>query len=300
VRVNQGGELFTLNYGYKGALAMDPVEKKPLYHFLPGTLTFSLGAPGCNFDCLGCQNHSLAHPGKSFPGVKDSVDPSALVDLALESGAKSMSFTYSEPTVFFEYAQDTGTLAEKKGLYNIWVTNGYFTPSTLEDLDYVRAMNIDLKGFTEDFYSKVTAGRLEPVKKAIEASFRKGIWVELTTLLIPTVNDKDEDLDKLSAFIAALSPDIPWHISRFMPLHKQSHLYKTPRELLLRAREIGKKNGLNYVYIGNLEGPGYTDTACPECGTLLVGRAGYLVTTMRLGKDGKCPHCGTKIAGVWG
>jgi pyruvate formate lyase activating enzyme len=300
VRINVNGELFTLNYGYMNAVSLDPVEKKPLYHFLPESQTFSIGAPGCNFSCLGCQNYNLSRPGDNYPGIAGNIaNPEGLVNAALSTDAKSFSFTYSEPTVFYEYAFDTGKLALLNGLPSIWVTNGFLSYKTLETLDHVKAMNIDLKGFTEDFYKKVTFGRLGPVKDTIRNAYQKGIWVELTTLLIPDLNNSDKELKELTEFIASVSPDIPWHISRFMPLYKQSHLKMTSREDLLKASEIGKKNGLKYVYIGNMEGKGFGDTLCPKCGTILVGRNGFSVRQNLLKKDGHCPKCGIVIPGVW-
>ncbi|MDR2405275.1 MAG: AmmeMemoRadiSam system radical SAM enzyme, partial [Deltaproteobacteria bacterium] len=250
VRGYEDGALQTFNYGYDRAMNLDPVEKKPLYHFRPGTKTFSIGAPGCDFNCLGCQNHKLARPGPDYPGPYDAADAASLVEIARRVGADSFSFTYSEPTVFYEYADDIGRLAKTRGYASIWVTNGYFSDEVLESLDYVAAMNIDLKGFTKKFYNEVTDAWLEPVKDNIERVHQKGIWLEVTTLVIPTLNDGDEDLEKMAAFISGLSPDIPWHLSRFMPLHNQSHLPMTPEKTLLRARDIGKGAGLKYVYLG--------------------------------------------------
>jgi pyruvate formate lyase activating enzyme len=231
---------------------------------------------------------------------KEALSPELLVNLALETDAKSFSFTYSEPTVFYEYAFDVGTLAEREGLGSVWVTNGYMSRRTLETLTHVKAMNIDLKGFTEDFYRKVTGGSLAPVKESIKYSFEKGIHLEVTTLLIPGLNDGEEELMELTAFLSEISPSVPWHISRFMPLRKQSHLDMTSREALLKARDIGRKNGLKHVYIGNLEGPGYGDTLCPSCGASLVKRRGFYVGENRLKKDGLCPDCGEAVYGVWG
>jgi pyruvate formate lyase activating enzyme len=300
VRVNEGGELRVLNRGFAESLGLDPVEKKPLYHYLPGTLTFSVGAPGCNFDCLGCQNHTLSRPDPGWPGVARPVPPELLAEKALETGARSFSFTYSEPTVFYEYARDLGLLALEAGLPSIWVTNGFMSPETLKSLDWVKAMNVDLKGFTEDFYESVTGGRLEPVKENIRNSREMGIHVEVTTLLIPELNTGERELNGLTEFLADVSPDMPWHVSLFRPMREQRHLRTTSREELLFARSVGKKNGLKHVYIGNIEGRGYGDTFCPKCGTLLVGRSGFFVRENVMGKDGLCPECATPIPGVWG
>jgi pyruvate formate lyase activating enzyme len=301
VRANEGGELLALNYGCAAAAALDPVEKKPLYHYLPGSFTFSLGAPGCNFDCLGCQNHSLSRPGKGFKGaLGERADPESLVSAALASGAKSMSFTYSEPTVFYEYARDAGLLAMERGLPSIFVTNGFMSRKAMDGLDFVKAMNIDLKGFTEEFYKKVTGGRLGPVKDSIKEAFKRGIFVEVTTLLIPELNDGERELDALAAFLASVSEDLPWHISRFHPQRKQSHLSATPLGDLLRAREAGRRNGLRHVYIGNAEGKGFGDTVCPSCKEALVTREGFRIRKNLVKKNGRCPKCDASIPGVWG
>jgi pyruvate formate lyase activating enzyme len=291
-----------LNYGYDGALNLDPVEKKPLYHFLPGTLTFSVGAPGCSFDCLGCQNASLSRPDPGWPGVGGrGAEPARLARAALETGARSLSFTYSEPTVFYEYARDIGEAAFGLGLPSVWVTNGFMGPEALEGISgHVRAINVDLKGFTESFYRRVTGGRLAPVKETIERARGLGIWTEVTTLLIPTVNDGDGELDALAGFLAGVDPGMPWHISRFAPMRKQAHLRATGTGELERAREVGRANGLRHVYIGNAKGGDYGDTVCPGCGVTVVSRDGYAVFRNALGTDGICPSCGERVPGVWG
>jgi pyruvate formate lyase activating enzyme len=298
-RIHEGGGLKTLNYGAAEAVNLDPVEKKPLHHFLPGSLTFSVGAPGCTFDCLGCQNHSLSRPGNTYSGPLRETPPEALIRAARESGARSLSFTYSEPTAFFEYAEDAGRRGKEAGLPGIWVTNGFFSREALDRLDYVSAMNIDLKGFTEGFYREVTGGSLGRVRENIKEVKARGIWLEVTTLLIPTVNDNESDLKALAAFLAEVSPDIPWHVSRFIPLHRQSHLHQTPESSLERAREIGREAGLRHVYLGNVGGRGYSDTLCPGCGAPLIKRSGYSVSLNRLSGSGECPECGERIMGVW-
>jgi pyruvate formate lyase activating enzyme len=300
VRLNHGGELRSLNWGHTGALALDPVEKKPLYHFRPGTLTFSVGAPGCNLACRGCQNHHLSRPG---PGYREPPAPDGLtgelIRTALARGADSVSLTYSEPTVFYEYAADLGRAANEAGLATIWVTNGSMAPEILEDLA-LAAMNIDLKGFTEEFYRSVTKGSLAPVLANIERALELGIWVETTTLLIPGLNDSEGELRSLSAWLASLSKDLPWHVSRFFPRHKQLDVPATPPESLMRARDIGRAEGLRHVYVGNLQGDSLGDTVCPGCGEVLVKRAGYAIELDRLsGGAGACPACGEVVAGRW-
>jgi pyruvate formate lyase activating enzyme len=297
----RGGVLHTLNYGYDGALNLDPVEKKPLYHFLPGTLTFSLGAPGCSFDCLGCQNASLSRPGGLWPGVRGrGADPERLAATALETGARSLSFTYSEPTVFFEYARDTGRAAWELGLPSVWVTNGFMGAPAMEAVaGHVRAMNIDLKGFSDSFYREVVRGRLGPVKDSIVRARSLGIWVEVTTLLIPGLNDSDAELRELAGFLARTDPSMPWHVSRFSPMRMQSHLRPTPTADLERARRIGRESGLRHVYLGNARGPSYSDTFCPGCGETVVARDGFSVSSNALDDLGACPNCGESVPGVW-
>ncbi|MDR1166262.1 MAG: AmmeMemoRadiSam system radical SAM enzyme [Deltaproteobacteria bacterium] len=299
VRINRGGEFFSLNYGYAEALSLDPVEKKPLYHFWPGTATFSVGAPGCDFDCLGCQNFTLSRPGTDYPGPARVISPEDVVEMGLETGARSLSFTYSEPTVFYEFAVDAGDIAREKGLPSIWVTNGFLSAAAFDGLGSVAAMNIDLKGFTEKFYLEVAHGRLGPVLDSIREAWRRGIWLEVTTLLIPGLNDGREELEKLVAFLVSVSPDIPWHVSAFAPLRKQADLRRTSPRDLERAREIGRAGGLNYVYLGNAVGPGYGDTVCPQCRALLIERRGYETRLALPLAEGACPSCGQKIPGVW-
>jgi pyruvate formate lyase activating enzyme len=302
VREVRGGVLYALNYGYDGALSVDPVEKKPLYHFLPGTTTFSVGAPGCSFDCLGCQNASLSRPDPDWPGVRGAeVAPERLARAALETGAKSLSFTYSEPTVFYEYARDTGEAALAMGLPSVWVTNGFMGAEALDGVSgHVRAMNVDLKGFTEAFYREVTGGRLGPVKDTIVRAKGLGVWTEVTTLLIPTLNDGEDELRALAGFLAEVDPMMPWHVSRFAPMRLQRHLRATGTDELERARRIGRECGLRHVYLGNARGPSYADTLCPGCGETLVARDGYSVLRNGLGADGVCPSCGIRVPGVWG
>jgi pyruvate formate lyase activating enzyme len=293
--------LYSLNYGYSASLALDPIEKKPLYHFQPGSMTLSVGAPGCNLSCLGCQNHDLSRPGPNWPGAKFPPDiVSRLNQTAALNDADSWSFTYSEPTVFLEYAIDLAAEAQLNGLPSVWVTNGSMSPEVLRALPpAVAAMNIDLKGFTEAFYREVTGGSLAAVKRNIELALSLGIWVEVTTLLIPGLNDSPAELNGLTAFLASLSPELPWHVSRFFPRHRQSHIQATPIPALEMAKGIGLDNGLRYVYVGNATKPGYGDTVCPSCRRTLIARTGYSIEKNDLGPDGVCPHCRAKIAGRW-
>ncbi|MDR1296049.1 MAG: AmmeMemoRadiSam system radical SAM enzyme [Deltaproteobacteria bacterium] len=300
-RTNSGGKLFTLNYGDTRSVSADPVEKKPLYHFRPGTMTFSIGTPGCNLTCLGCQNSHLSQPGADWPGVEQKEGTvEDLVRLSLRHQADTWSFTYSEPTIFYEYACDLAQKALEHGLESIWVTNGSMTPELLKTLPpAVAAMNIDLKGFTEEFYQKITGGSLRAVLDNIELALSLGLWVEATTLLIPGLNDSPAELKNLASFLAGLSPDMPWHVSRFFPRHRQNDVPATPERSLRLARDIGRESGLRHVYVGNVSGPGFSDTLCPGCGETLVVRDGFRVSLDRLSGSGKCPECGTAVAGRW-
>jgi pyruvate formate lyase activating enzyme len=300
VRENRQGELRSLNWGHTGAMGMDPVEKKPLYHFLPGTSTFSVGAPGCNLSCLGCQNFRLSRPGLGYGGVISPGNPIPdMMKMAKEKGAASVSLTYSEPTVFFEYAQDIGRAAHEASLPVIWVTNGSMNPEILKELS-ISAMNIDLKGFTEFFYKTVAGGSLAAVMGNIENALAAGIWVEVTTLLIPGLNDSEDELTKLAHWLCTLSKDLPWHISRFFPRYRQRHIPPTPIESLVMARCIGKAEGLRHVYLGNAPVDEHANTYCQSCGKTLIKRIGYSVALDLVSGKGYCPKCRCQVAGRWG
>lgn len=308
VRENRDGELVTLVYGLPAAINADPVEKKPLYHFLPGTRTFSLGTMGCNLSCSFCQNAGLSQPprlGREIRGHR--LGPQALVDTALESGCKSMAYTYSEPTIFFELVEDTARLALAKGLKNILVTNGFMSPDCLEALGpagtgCIQAANVDIKAFTETFYKEQCGARLAPVLENLKHMRALGWWIETTTLIIPGLNDSPEELAELARFIAKeLGPDTPWHLSRFHPDHQMLDRPVTPTPTLLAARDAGRAAGLKFVYIGNATGLGFGDTLCPACGKLALGREGFFVDAGPGGPlpGGVCPSCGAAIPGVW-
>jgi len=301
VRLNRNGTLFSLNYGRLVAANIDPVEKKPLYHFLPGTGSFSIASAGCNFRCLHCQNSSISqvrhHAPDDIPG--EETRPEAVVAGALETGCQSISYTYTEPTIFFEFALETARLAADKGLRNIFVSNGYTSAKATEMIAPVlHANNIDLKSYSDDHYKSVCGARLEPILETIRHMHSLGVWLEITTLLIPGHNDSDTELDLVSGFIAGLSPFIPWHVSRFHPAYRMTDVKATPTSSLLRAREIGTKNGLKFIYLGNAQGKDFGQTRCPSCHELVVDRQGYVVGYVGLDK-GKCVSCGSRIAGVW-
>ena len=301
VRENQGGILKTLVYGRLIASHLDPIEKKPFFHFLPGSLSYSIATAGCNFSCLFCQNSEISQlPAKrngTIPGTLCS--PESVVEQALLSGSRSIAYTYTEPTVFFEFALDVAKLAHEKGLHNIFVTNGYMTSEALEKIrPYLDAANVDLKAFTDRFYREACGARLEPVKNTLVWMKSMGIHLEITTLLIPGMNDDPNELSALAGFICSdLGADTPWHISRFHPTYKLTDRPPTPLKSLQAAREIGIRSGLRYVYTGNVPGEDGENTFCYQCGKLLVERCGFTVHSNRI-KDGLCPFCGVTIYGI--
>lgn len=296
VRENISGVLHSLSYRRLIAEHVDPIEKKPLYHFLPGSLSYSIATMGCNLSCLHCQNWEISQVKDRVEGY--DVPPGKVVERALDAGCRSISYTYTEPTVFAEYVLECAELAREAGLKNVLVTNGFTAPEVVKELaKCTDAANIDLKGFSGEFYRRVCGGRLEPVLESIRAYHRLGVWVEVTTLLIPGYNDSEEELRGIAEFITGLSRDIPWHVTRFHPEHRLMHVDPTPVSTLRRAREIGREAGLKHVYIGNVLGEG-EDTLCPECGRVMIRRYGFDVVSNLLA-DGTCPACGALIAGVW-
>jgi pyruvate formate lyase activating enzyme len=298
VRENRAGVLYSLVYGKATAQCMDPIEKKPLYHFLPGTDTLSIATRGCNFKCLHCQNCHLSQISSSETFSNDGlISPDSVVNSAKKFRCRSISYTYTEPTIFFEYAYDTARIAARSGLKNVLVTNGYITAEALHHLaPYIDAANIDLKFFCDDIYRKICGARLQPVLDTIELYRELGIWIEITTLIIPSYNDSEDQLRGIAGFIAGLNPHMPWHISAFYPTYKLNNVPPTPPSALEKAEEIGLAQGLKYVYTGNLNTR--TNTLCPECRTVLIGRGHSGVISNQLDR-GRCPECDTNIAGVW-
>jgi pyruvate formate lyase activating enzyme len=304
VRANFGGELFTAVGNSLASINIDPIEKKPLFHFLPGSKTFSVGSLGCNLHCKFCQNSGISQLPGDFKsqlqklGQGRKVTPKTLVAAALEHKTASISYTYNEPTVFFELMQATATLAKEQGIRNIMVSNGYMSAECLESLkDLIQAANFDLKAFSKDFYHSICGAKLDPVLRTLKATLKAGWWIEVTTLVISGVNDKKEELDALAAFIAEeLGPEVPWHVSRFHPAYLMRDTPATRLASLERALESGKKHGLKYVYVGNLPGHSSESTFCPACGAVVLERIAYNTGIKGLGV---CPGCNTKIAGVW-
>jgi len=299
VRENQGGTLYSLVYGKAVAESIDPIEKKPLFHYLPGTPTYSIATVGCNFRCLHCQNHQISqwpHERKTIAG--EEVEPEELVRRALNAGCRSIAYTYTEPTIYFEYAFETARLAKAAGLGNIFVSNGYITPEALETIaPYLDAANIDLKGFTEEFYRELTGASLQGVLEALRDYRRHGIWLEVTSLLIPGRNDDDAQLQGMASFIAdELGVDVPWHVSAFYPTYRLLDAPPTPPETLRKARKLGLAAGLNYVYTGNIRDVDGEQTRCPACRKLVIERQGYRLVNTEL-DAGRCRFCGVEIAG---
>ncbi|OHD88192.1 MAG: AmmeMemoRadiSam system radical SAM enzyme, partial [Sulfuricurvum sp. RIFCSPLOWO2_02_43_6] len=286
------------------AVNIDPIEKKPMFNFLPSSRAFSFGTVGCNFSCKFCQNFDISQYPKEHAHriVGRELSPEKIVELALENGCESIAYTYNEPIVFFEYTYDTAKIAHEKGLKNIYVTSGYETRKAIDLLSpYIDGMNIDIKGFTDEFYKEICGARLKPVLEAVKYAHEKGIWVEITTLLIPGKNDSDEEIRGIAKFIAALDTSMPWHLSAFHPMYKMLDVPRTPESTLLRAYKIGVEEGLKYVYIGNVDNEDYESTYCPNCKKRVIDRSGNIgqFVTNELDKNGICPYCSYKLEGVW-
>ena len=299
VRENRDGVLYSMVYGKLVARAVDPIEKKPLFHFLPGTLSYSIATVGCNFRCLNCQNYDISQmPKPRGPVFGEDVTPEEIVEDAKRYGCKSIAYTYTEPTIFFEYAYETAKLASREGIKNVFVTNGYISEEALRAMaPYLDAANIDLKSFSDEFYRRVCGGRLKPVLDAIMLYKDLDIWIEITTLVIPNLNDSEENLRRIAEFIKNLDEEVPWHVSRFFPAYKLLDAPPTSIDSLNLARKIGFDAGLKHVYQGNVPREG-ENTYCPNCGKLLIERHGYQILRYDL-KDSRCPHCNSRIKGVW-
>ncbi len=300
VRENRSGTLYSLVYGRVSAEHIDPVEKKPLFHFLPGTLTCSIATVGCNFKCLHCQNHTLSQTGAGVEHIPSTYrSPEEIVAAAVQGGCRTISYTYSEPTIFFEFAYDCCRAARAKGLKNIFVSNGYMSREAAEMIaPFLDAINIDIKAFSEPFYQDICGGSMQHVLDNVRFFRARNIWVEVTTLIIPGLNDTDEQLRSIAEFLVEVDPDICWHVSAFSPSYLMTDRPHTPAERLQSAREIGFAAGLNHVFTGNIRGQGGEDSNCPSCGKTLIQRSGFHVTSNLL-KSGACPYCSEPLAGVW-
>ncbi len=298
VRENINGKLYSLNYGKAIACHIDPIEKKPFFHFLPGSQSLSIATVGCNFSCKNCQNWDISQgpkPDKEILG--EDMSPQEIVNLALKNNLPSISYTYTEPTIFLEYALDTMKLAKKAGLKNNWVSNGFMSEESAKlIIPYLDADNIDIKSFSDEFYRENCGAKLQPVLDTAKLMKKSGIWVEITTLVIPTLSDSEEMFKNIAKFIyQELGPETPWHISRFSGTisWKLKDIPDTPVEILEKAYKIGKDTGLKYVYTGNVPCLPSENTYCPECDTLAINRVNYIIH--RHDKSGKCPKCGTDL-----
>jgi len=323
IRLNNKGKLSTLVYNEVDNIAkiigpeIDPVEKKPLFHFLPATKIFSFGTFGCNFGCAFCQNSWHTMPTKEvcletipdtekFYKIKNIIDevselysPTELIDMAFKLDCKSIGYTYNEPVIFSELAYECAKLAKKKGLKNVYVSNGFESKESIDLIaDYLDAINIDLKAFNERFYREIVKGKLDVVKKNIKRFYELGIWTEITTLVIPGRNDSTCELKDAAEFIYKISPDIPWHVTAFHPAYKMQNVSHTPESSLKKVYDIGKRVGLNYIYIGNIWGEDLHSTYCPKCKKKII-RRDWTYTEIEALRNGKCVYCGAEIKGVW-
>jgi len=300
VRENRDGALYTLVYGMVIAENVDPIEKKPLFHVHPGSRSFSIATVGCNFRCTFCQNYDISQmPRKSGKIIGRETSPETIVERAVQSNSKTIAYTYTEPTIFFEYAYDIGRIAHEKDIKNVFVTNGFMTEEAIVKISpCLDAANVDLKAYSNEFYKKYCGARLQPVLDTLTKMKEVGIWVEVTTLIIPTLNDSDEELQNIAQFIHSLGAETPWHISRFHPQFEMTNLPPTPVATLHKAAQFGKQAGLKYVYTGNVPGDKMESTFCSHCGNLLIDRYGFHINKLNLDRA-TCPQCGTSLHGVF-
>ncbi|WP_309492041.1 AmmeMemoRadiSam system radical SAM enzyme [Candidatus Hecatella orcuttiae] len=297
VRENRGGTLYVLNYAKLTAMNVDPIEKKPLFNFWPGSLSFSISSISCSLTCEWCQNYSLSQVEPGEIPVRE-VSPEEVVEMAKRYGCKTIAYTYNEPIIWLEYVVDTAKAARKQNILNVLVTNGYATEESIREFSpYIDAANVDIKAFHPEFYSKHCQGRLEDVLNSVKLMVKEGWHVETTYLLIPGLNDRVDEIRKMSRWVVEeLGADTPLHFSQFYPMYKMTHLPPTPVGTLVKAREIALKEGLHYVYVGNVPGHEGENTYCPGCGSVLVQRWGFDVQKWRLTEKMTCSYCGTRIA----
>lgn len=297
VRQNIDGQITCITNNKPCSLNIDPIEKKPLYHVLPGSNIFSIGTAGCNQHCKQCQNWQLS---QSSPTLNHTFPPLELVESAIEKECPTIAYTYAEPLVSYEYTLECSRYAAEAGIRNVLVTGAYINPDPLRKIcQFIDAANVDLKSFSDDFYMDICDARLKPVLKALTVMKQCGVFIEITNLLIPTLNDSDDEIKKLCSWVVEqLGEQTPIHFSRFFPQYKLQHLPPTPVETIQRARSIAVDAGLQFVYVGNMAGRGGESTFCPGCGSLIIERSGYQIHQNRL-KDGGCPDCSQVIPGIW-
>ena len=307
VRENRDGELYTLVYGLPLSQAVDPIEKKPLFHFYPGSTAFSIATVGCNFRCDFCQNADISQMVRDQGRIVGSqASPEQVVRTAQRYGSRSIAYTYTEPTIFFEYSYDIARLAHAAGIASVYVTNGYMTSEMLELFQgvsddhepWLKAANVDLKAFRDETYKKVCGARLQPVLDSLKRMRELGVWVEVTTLVVPDMNDSEAELRDIAGFIAGeLGVEVPWHVSRFHPDYKMRDRGPTTASVLQRAYDLGREAGLRYVYVGNMPGARLESTICHHCGEVVLERWGFQIGRRNI-RDGKCVNCGTPVGGV--
>lgn len=308
-RLNKNGILYSLVYGKAIGLHIDPVEKKPLHHFLPGSKILSFGTVGCNFGCQFCQNWEMSQINKIkneklitiIDQMSISITPKEIVEMALNLHADGIAYTYNEPAIFAEFTHDTARIAKEKNLKNVYVSNGFESEETFDYIkDYIDAINIDLKSFSNDFYRKICNAKIGPVLENIKRFFQQGIETEVTTLVIPGINDSNNELRNIAQFLAEISTDLPWHISAFHPSYKMKDIPVTTYNTLINAYDIGKVAGLKYIYIGNIIDYDRSSTYCPCCKNLLIERLGYNIDIKDIDlSKGICTNCKEKIYGIW-
>jgi len=301
VRARRGGEIVLTTYGRSSGFCIDPIEKKPLDHFLPGTPVLSFGTAGCNLTCKFCQNWDISK-SREMDRLMDEAPPEAIAEAALQTGCRSVAYTYNDPVIFFEYALDVAAACRSRGIKNVAVSAGYICPEArAEFYDAMDAVNVDLKAFTEGFYKTLCSAELEVVKETlVYIKHETDVWLEITTLLIPGENDSDGEIEELTQWVVeALGPDVPLHFSAFHPDYKMTDKPNTPPETLIRAWRIARKNGVRYAYTGNIHNKETGSTYCHQCGLRLIGRDWYELSDWQLTVDGCCPRCGTACAGVF-
>jgi pyruvate formate lyase activating enzyme len=301
VRENRGGEVVLTTYGRSSGFCIDPIEKKPLNHFLPGTPVLSFGTAGCNLACKFCQNWDISK-SREMDTLADDASPQTIARAARAHGARSVAYTYNDPTIFHEYAIDVARACREEDIKNVAVSAGYVLPEPrAEFYAHMDAANIDLKGFTDEFYFKLTGAHLQPVLDTLKyIKHETDVWLETTTLLIPGKNDSDEELDEMTRWVVEhLGPDMPMHFSAFHPDWKMMDIPPTPASTLTRARDIAMRNGVRYAYVGNVHDPDADSTWCHQCGHKLIGRDWYVLSDWNITADGKCKNCATPVAGVF-